>query len=104
MVDGGQPVHIRSRRALALGDGDERGIWKSLAHELNVWQVEAAMQGGEKRYAQAPQEWKVHPIQMRMDHIESRGGVGYCFEQGSCRDSRVRRWAAQSKRTPSDWD
>jgi hypothetical protein len=38
------------------------------------------MQGGEKRYAQAPQEWKVHPIQMRMDHIESRRGVGYCFE------------------------
>src|ERR1700704_484326 len=40
-----------------LGDRDERGIWKSLAHKLNVWQVEAAMQGGEKRYPQAPQEW-----------------------------------------------
>jgi hypothetical protein len=34
------------------------------------------MQGGEKRYPQAPQEWQVHPIQMRMDHIESRRGVG----------------------------
>jgi hypothetical protein len=67
-------------RTLALGDRDERGIWKSLAHELNVWQVEAAMQGGEKRYPQAPKEWQVHPIQMRMDHIESRRGVCYCFE------------------------
>ncbi|HEY0723409.1 MAG TPA: hypothetical protein VGD41_05400, partial [Pyrinomonadaceae bacterium] len=65
---------------LALGDRDERGIWESLDHELNVWHVEAAMQGGEKRYPQAPQEWQVHPIQMRMDHIESRRGVGYCFE------------------------
>jgi hypothetical protein len=24
------------------------------------------MQGGEKRYSQAPQEWQVHPIQMRI--------------------------------------
>jgi hypothetical protein len=39
------------------------------------------MQGGEKRYPQAPQEWQVHPIQnANLDHIESRRGLGYCFE------------------------
>ena len=80
MVDGGEPVQIRSRSTLALGDRDERGIWKPLAHEFNVWQVEAPMQGGEKRYIAGTEQWQVHPIQMRMDHLESGGGVGYCFE------------------------
>ena len=38
------------------------------------------MQGGERRYPAGTEQWQVHPIQMRMDHLEFRGGVGYCFE------------------------
>jgi hypothetical protein len=34
------------------------------------------MQGGERRYPQALQDRQMHPIQMRMDHIEPMRGFG----------------------------
>ena len=70
MMDGSQPVGLRNRPPLRIGDRDDGNFGESVEHRLMLGQIEAAMQRRQERRRLPVEQRERIVIEMEMQEVE----------------------------------
>ena len=70
VVNRANPVQVRDRTALAVGDRDERGLREGAIGFSELRQVEAPVQGGQERHLLAAEQRQGEVVDVGMDDVE----------------------------------
>ena len=80
MVDGGDEIGVRDRRALTVGDRDQRHFVEAEIERPQVRQILPAVQRRQSAAGERPKEGKMELVDVEMENVELVGTFAHAIQ------------------------
>ena len=98
VVDGADPVRVRQRRALRVGDRDQPLLGELAVDRREPGQVEAPVQRRHHGHLAAPRDRKGQVVEVGVDHVELGGALERALEHQQVHRHRIAALRVEAQR------